>query len=35
MGGQIVDASIAVVPRQRMADEEKQIVNGAGIPPDL
>jgi len=34
MGGQIVDASIIAAPRQRMTDEEKEIVKGGGIPPD-
>ena len=34
MGGQIVDASIVAAPRQRMTDEEKEIVKGGGIPPD-
>jgi transposase, IS5 family len=34
MGGQIVDASIVAAPRQRMTDEEKDIVKGGGIPED-
>ena len=34
MGGQIVDASIIVAPRQRMTDEEREIVKGGGIPED-
>ena len=34
MGGQIVDASIVAAPRQRMTDEEREIVKGGGIPPD-
>lgn len=32
MGGQIVDASIVAAPRQRMTDEEREIVKGGGIP---
>lgn len=32
MGGQIVDASIVHAPRQRMTDEEKEIVKDGGIP---
>jgi transposase, IS5 family len=32
MGGQIVDASIIAAPRQRMIDEEREIVKGGGIP---
>lgn len=34
MGGQIVDASIIQAPRQRMTEEEKEIVKGGGIPDD-
>ena len=34
MGGQIVDASIVAAPRQRMTDDEKEIVKGGGVPPD-
>ena len=34
MGGQIVDASIIAAPRQRMTDEEREIVKGGGIPKD-
>jgi len=34
MGGQIVDASIVAAPRQRMTDEEREIVKGGGIPED-
>ena len=34
MGGQIVDASIVAAPRQRMTDEEREIVKGGGIPDD-
>ncbi len=34
MGGQIVDASIVAAPRQRMTDEEKEIVKAGGIPED-
>ena len=34
MGGQIVDASIVAAPRQRMTDEEEEIIKGGEIPPD-
>ena len=34
MGGQIVDASIVAAPRQRMTDEEREIIRGGGIPQD-
>ena len=34
MGGQIVDASIVAAPRQRMTDEEKEIIKGGGVPQD-
>ncbi len=34
MGGQIIDASIVAAPRQRMTDEEREIVKGGGTPPD-
>ena len=34
MGGQIVDASIIAAPRQRMTDEEREIIKGGGIPED-
>lgn len=32
MGGQLVDASIIAAPRQRMTDEERDIVKGGRIP---
>lgn len=32
MGGQIIDASVVLAPRQRMTQEEKQIVKAGGIP---
>lgn len=34
MGGQIVDAGIVAAPRQRMTDEEKEIVKGGVLPSD-
>ncbi len=34
MGGQIIDASIVAAPRQRMAEAEREIVKGGGIPED-
>ncbi len=34
MGGQIVDASVIAAPRQRITDEEREIVKGGGIPED-
>jgi len=34
MGGQIIDASIVAAPRQRMTEEEREIVKGGGIPED-
>ena len=34
MGGQLIDASVVLAPRQRMTQEEKDIVKGGGIPED-
>jgi IS5 family transposase len=34
MGGQIVDASVVLAPKQRMTREEKEIVKAGGIPED-
>lgn len=34
MGGQLIDASVVLAPRQRMTQEEKAIVKAGGIPED-